>query len=164
MTSFSCSESSSSSSLIRLLIINSVSFDTVIWPVMTSRTRSLSQSFPLVRSSGLCPTRPSSAMRSRRLRLSTAGSAAVCAAATGFSSAPILALLLLVRLNADLRAGLVQHFLVLDHLLQQTLQLFIADQTATQVGEAIAQFQQLTKRSNLLCHLRRLEIVHTFEA
>src|SRR5208337_238830 len=98
-------------------------------------------------------------MRSRRLRLSTADSVAGCGAGIGFGSAPILALLLLVRLNAGLRAGLAQHFLILDHLLQKTLQLFIADQTAPQVSETVAQLQQLAKRSNLLGDIRRLKIV-----
>src|ERR1700738_5344387 len=105
--------------------------------------------------------RPSSAMRSRILRLSRAVSdTAAWPSATWMGSAGMLALLLLVGSNTRFRAGLLQHLLVLNHFLQQVFELLIADQTAPQVGQAVAQLKQLPERRDLLGDLRGLEIVH----
>src|ERR1700722_1067441 len=163
MTSFNCLEIRASRSAIRLLIITSVSFDTVIWPVITSCTRSLSQSFPAVRSSAVWPILPSTRIRSSRLTLSTVLSAAGWDSVIGLVSPGILALLPLVRANAGFRARLTQQLLVLNYFLQKRLQLLVAYETAPQVGQAIPQLEQLAKRSYLLGDLRRLKIVHTFK-
>src|SRR5262249_3014259 len=107
----------------RLLIMASVSVDTVIWPLITSWTRSLSQSLPEVLSADLCPSRPSSTIRSSRLRLLTTVSAMGWASAAGwgsfigFGSAGISGLLLLGSSNAGFRACLLQQFLTLNHFL-----------------------------------------------
>src|ERR1035441_2484722 len=99
----------------RLLIMASVSLDTVICPAITSCTRSFSQTFPLVRSSGLCPIRPSSAMRSKRPRVSAAVSTVGWDPVADLGSAGMLDLLLLSRADTGFCAGLAQQFLVLDH-------------------------------------------------
>src|ERR1700722_1413944 len=164
MTSFNCLEIRASRSAMRLLIITSVSFDTVICPVITSCTRSFSQSFPAVRSSAVWPILPSTRIRSSRLTLSTVLSAAGWDSVIGLVSPGILALLPLARANAGFRAGLAQQLLVLNYFLQKALQLFIANETAAQVSQAIAQFEQLAERCHLLGYLRRLKIVHTFKA
>src|SRR5215467_8413411 len=79
-------------------------------------------------------------------------------------SAGILVLLLLVRTDARFRASLLQHFVVLDHFLEQVVQLFVADQAAPQIRQAVAQFQQFPKRRDLLSDSRGLKVVHAFES
>src|SRR5712671_894652 len=118
----------------RLLIMTSVSFDTVIWPFITSWTRSFSQSFPLVRSSGLWPIRPSSAIRSRMERLSAATSGWGCGSALSFVSVAILGLLSISWADPRLRAGPPQQLLTLDHLLKKVVQFFIPDERTPKVG------------------------------
>src|ERR1039457_2452725 len=98
----------------RLLIMASVSLDTVICPAITSCTRSFSQTFPLVRSSALWPIRPSSAMRSKRLRVSAAVSTVGWDCVADLGSAGMSALLFLNGVDTGFRAGLAQQFLVLD--------------------------------------------------
>src|SRR5215471_12396258 len=105
---------------------------------MTSCTRSLSHSFPLLRSSGLWPMRPSSAIRSRRPRVSTAVSAVTCGSGAGWVSAAISVLLILGYGDARFGARLAKQFLILNHLLQQALQFFISDQAATDVCQAVS--------------------------
>src|SRR5215813_1298081 len=83
--------------------------------------------------------------------------------ASFFISVDILLLLILGNANTSLGSGLSQHFLVLNHLLQQIIQLFISDQTATQVSQTVTQLQQLAKRCYLLGNFSGLKIVHTFE-
>src|SRR6266849_1916074 len=147
----------------RLLIMTSVSFDTVIWPFITSCTRSLSQTFPLVRSSGLCPMRPSSAMRSRRLRGSAAVSTVGWVSVVGLGSACISGTLLLSSVDSGFRAGLAQHILILNHFLQEIVQLLVTDETAAEVRQAVAQFEQFAKRRDLMSDSGRLKIVHALE-
>src|SRR5579871_4609042 len=123
MISFNWREMSASRSAMRLLSIASVSADTIMWRSTTSLRRSLSHSLPAVRSSTVCPIRPSVVIRSRRLTLSVVTSATGCPSVIGLGSAGMLALLLLGRPDPGFRAGLLQHLLVLDHLLQQAFQL-----------------------------------------
>src|SRR5215470_2535820 len=116
---------------------------------MTSWTRSLSQSFPVLRSSGLCPILPCSAILSRMLWLCST----VCAAefASDFiSGLDMLLLLLLANANTGLGTGLMQHLLVLNHLLQEIVQFLVTDETAAQIRQAVAQFEQLAERRDLL--------------
>src|SRR5690348_6837872 len=106
--------------------------------------------------------RPSSAMRSSRLRLSTTVSACCCSLAV-FGSAAMLALLLLAGVDTGFGSGLPQQFLILDYLLQQVLQLFVADEAGAQVGQAVPQLEQLAQRRDLFGDLRRLKIVHALK-
>ncbi len=61
--------------------------------------------------------RPSSAIRSRRLRDSTTASTVGWDSVTGLGSAAMLDLLLPNRVDASFGAGLAQQFLILDHFL-----------------------------------------------
>src|SRR5262245_49146383 len=124
---------------------------------MTSCTRSLSQSFPLLRSSGLCPILPCSAILSRMLWLCST----VCAAefASDFiSGLDMLLLLLLANANTSFGAGLTQQILVLNHLLQEVVEFFVSNETATQVRQTVAQLEQLAERCYLLHYFRRLKV------
>src|SRR5215813_11879576 len=99
------------------------------------------------------------------LRLSTAVStAAACDSVPGFLSAAMSALLFLARADPGFRARLAQHLLVLDHFLEEVIQLFISNQAASKIRQASAEIEQLSKRRDLLSDFSRLEIVHGLEA
>src|SRR5262245_23684838 len=107
--------------------------------------------------------RPSSAIRSRRLRDSTVASTAGWDSVVDLGSACISGILSLSSVNSCFGAGLPQHILILDHFLQKVVQLFVTDETAAEVRQAIAQFQQLAERRDLISDPGRLKIVHALE-
>src|SRR6266850_713326 len=131
---------------------------------MTSVTRSLSHCFPFFRSSGLWPIRPSRAIFSRMLPPSDTACVSGCACGACFGSVDILFLLLFRSADAGFGAGLTQQLLILDHLLQQVFEFVVSNETASQVRQAVAQLEQLAKRSDLLSDPCRLKIIHALEA
>ena len=114
----------------RLLIIASVSLDTVIWPFMTSCTRSLSQTLA---AGSFFRALADAALLDNAIQ-DTAGFC--CGFRCGLGLCGLFGFGGHVsypspdRLDAGFRAGLLQHFLILDDFLQEVIQLLVTDQTA----------------------------------
>src|SRR5947209_4721004 len=157
----SCLEIRASICAIRALIIAWVSFDTVIVPVMTWSTNSPIRSLARARCSSSRAMRPWEMIWSRRLASSWAGAAD---AARLCSAAPLMSGLLSLGLApAGLAAELLQRLGVVDHVLEQLLQLVVAVHLVDQVGQPVPRLQQLAQGLDLLDDLLRLEVVHVAE-
>src|SRR3989475_4606299 len=143
----------------RALSIASVARPIVMVPGSPSDTSCLIMSRPRSRAGASPPNRPRSTIWSSRL------SSVVCAAACFCCSALGSAILTSLGLGGgiQLRLELLALLLVAQRRLQQLLQLLVALDLAAQVGELIAQVEQLLQRLHLPRHPVGAKVVHALE-
>ena len=161
----SCFESSASIWAIRALIIAWVSFDTVIVPAMTWSTNSPIRSLARARCSSSRARRPCAMIWSSRLGL--LGS--VGAAAAGRRSGSVRRRAHLRPPRPGRRPGRSRRLSffsdvgVVDHVLEQLLELVVAVHLVQQVRQPLAGLEELAERLDLLDDLLGLEVVDVAE-